>query len=74
MQAHHRAIEQYGALHLWALFLYMRPRISIRGSVRPSVGPSIRNQLFSKLKSEVFLLVCYQGGPETSQKCRIASL
>ena len=33
---------------------YMRPRISIKGSVRPSVGRSVRNLLFSKLKNEGF--------------------
>ena len=62
----------------------MRPLISIRGSVRPSVGPSVprsvgplvRNAFFFiNCKNEDFFLhVCDQGGPGTSQKCRIASL
>ena len=32
----------------------MRPRISIRWSVRPSVGLSVRHQLFLRLKTEGF--------------------
>ena len=43
-------------------------------SIGPSVRPSVGYQLFSKLKNEGFLHVCHQGGPETSQKCIIASL
>ena len=52
----------------------MRPRISIRGPVRPSVGPSVGNAFFLITKMKVFLHDRHQGGPGTSQKCRIASL
>ena len=40
--------------------------------VYPSVGPS--PVIFKIEKNEGFFLVYYQGGPGTSQKCRIASL
>jgi hypothetical protein len=43
-------------------------------AVRPSVRPSVGNAFFLMAKMKVFLHVCHQGGPGTSQKCRIASL
>ena len=48
----------------------MRPRISIRGSVRPSVGQSVRPSVtsyFQNLKTKVFLRGFYQGSLGTSQ-------
>ena len=44
-------------------------------SVGPSVGRSVRNQFFfQNSKMKVFCHVCHQGGPGTSQKCRITPL
>ena len=65
----------------WEKNQKLRPRIFIRGSVRPlvrrSVSPSVGRSVmrfFSIAKMKVFLHVCHQEGPVTSQKCRIASL
>ena len=50
-------------------------RGSVRRSVGPSFHPSVRNQLMSISENGgFFFLVCQQGGPEISQKYRLASL
>ena len=43
-------------------------------SVGRSVGPLVGDAFFSIAKMKIFLHVCHQGGPGTSQKCRITSL
>ena len=53
--------------------LYKRVCPSVRRSVGPSVGPSVTSY-FQNRKMELLLHECHQGGPVTSQKCRIASL
>ena len=53
--------------------LYKRVCQSVRPSVGWLVGRSV-TRFFLIAKMKVFLHVCHQGGPGTSQKCRITSL
>ena len=63
-----------GLIAIFSLTRYVF-RGSVRPSVRPSVGGSVRNAFFFSIpKMKVFLHVCHQEGPGTSQKCKIASL